>query len=483
MSDRPNILIFMTDHQRADTVLPEHPAITPNLTRLAEEGLLFTNTFCPSPHCCPARATFHSGLYPSRHGIWNNVCNETAINKGLNEGVRLWSEDLAEAGYRLFYTGKWHVSSLERPSDRGWEELTTRGFTPGEHTNPWEAYEKLAQQPEPTERGEGMILRPGYGPYTLYGSTGDVPNHNDELSADEAVEVIRKVAGDDTPWAICANTGMPHDPYRVPQRYLDLYDLDDVPLPPSYADDLSDKPRVYKRMRDMRFGQLSEREVREAKRHFWAQCTYLDELFGRVLEALDATGQAANTLVLYCADHGDYLGDHGLFAKGIPSFQGAYRVPAVMRFPKGIANPGRRVEEFVSLADFAPTFTELACGRADPELTGKSLVDFMQDRTPSDWRDEIHAQCNGVELYFTQRSVMTTDYKYVFNGFDDDELYDLRKDPDEMVNLAADPEYQQIKRELVGRMWRFARKEGDGARQSYITVSLAPWGPAEGFRR
>ena len=120
--DRPNILIFMTDHQRADTVLPEHPAITPNLDRFAQEGVMFTNAFCPSPHCCPSRATFFSGLYPSRHGVWNNVCNRQALSRGLNDGVRLWSQDLAEAGYEMHFCGKWHVSVVESPRDRGWTE-------------------------------------------------------------------------------------------------------------------------------------------------------------------------------------------------------------------------------------------------------------------------------------------------------------------------------------------------------------------------
>jgi arylsulfatase A-like enzyme len=190
-----------------------------------------------------------------------------------------------------------------------------------------------------------------------------------------------------------------------------------------------------------------------------------------------------NTVVLYCSDHGDYCGEHGLFAKGIPCFQGAYRVPAVMRWPGGIVNPGRRIDRFVSLADFAPTFSELAGRQPDGGLTGRSLMPFLRDEEPTDWREEIHTQCNGVELYYTQRSVMTADYKYVFNGFDQDELYDLRNDPHEMKNVADDPAYEQIKREFCGRMWRFAREQGDGATNSYITVSLAPYGPAEAFSR
>ena len=98
------------------------------------------------------------------------------------------------------------------------------------------------------------------------------------------------------------------------------------------------------------------------------------------------------------------------------------------------------------------------------------------------WRDDIHSQCNGVELYYTQRSVSTKEYKYVFNGFDRDELYDLRSDPDEMVNLASDPTYEGIKRQMCARMWRFAHQESDTAINPYITVGLAPYGPAEAFR-
>jgi arylsulfatase A-like enzyme len=248
---------------------------------------------------------------------------------------------------------------------------------------------------------------------------------------------------------------------------------------------MADKPAIYRRMRDMRFGQLSQREVREGIRHFWAYCTYLDDLFGRLLVQLEQIGQADNTLVLYCSDHGDYCGEHGLFAKGIPCFNGAYQVPAVVRWPKGIANPGRRVDDFVSLADFAPTFIELAAepgAATDRHFAGASLVPFLRDKRPPAWRDAIHTQCNGVELYYTQRSVMTRDFKYVFNGFDRDELYDLRADADELRNVADDPAYAQVVREMCRRMWRFAYREDDSAINPYITVGLAPYGPAEAFR-
>jgi len=479
---KPNILIVMTDHQRADTALPEHPAITPTLTRFAAQGLTFTNAFCPSPHCCPSRATFFTGLYPSMHGVWNNIANDMALSRGLKPGVRLWSEDLAQAGYRLEFSGKWHVSMEEGPGQRGFHERFVSGGRGTSHGAPWEHFKTLAQQLEPTERGEGQILRPGYGAYRLYGE-GNPTSHQHDLEAlHGALAALDDLKSSRQPWCLYTSFLGPHDPYIVPRKYLDLYDPDAIQLPPSYADTFEDKPNIYRRMRRQIFGQLSEREVREAIRHFYAYCTYLDDFFAQILEALDATGQAEDTLVVYCSDHGDYCGEHGLFAKGIPCFQGAYRVPAILRWPRGIANPGSRLAALVSLADFGPTFLDLAGIAADRHFAGASLAPFLRGAGPAAWREEIHTQCNGVELYYSQRSVMTPEYKYTFNGFDEDELYDLRLDPHEMANRAADPAYAEIKRDLLGRMWRFAYQQQDTLINAYITTGLAPYGPAEGFR-
>ena len=124
-NDRPNFLIFLVDQVQADVVDPSHPCLMPNVARLAREGIRFTHNFGPSPHCCPSRATFMSGLYPSRHGVYNNVNTASAFQRGLNPGVRLFSEPLKDAGYDLAYAGKWHVSDEETPADRGWWELST----------------------------------------------------------------------------------------------------------------------------------------------------------------------------------------------------------------------------------------------------------------------------------------------------------------------------------------------------------------------
>ena len=482
---RPNILIVMTDHQRADTVLSEHPAVTPNLDKFADEAVTFTETYCPSPHCCPSRATFHSGLLPIQHGVWNNVANCYAQSTGPAEGVRLWSEDLAAAGYDMPFAGKWHVSSTETPKDRGWRQLSATSVRMRTKADDWARYRETFDKGDTGEgadgkRGEGQILRPGYDTYTMYGARKGTDT-DDKVAAD-GVKALGELAGADKPWAMFLGLHGPHDPYRVPQRFLDLYDIEKIPLPPSYADRMEDKPRIYQRMRQMRWDQLSEREIREGVRHYWAFCSYLDDLFGQVLAALEASGQADNTLVMYCSDHGDYCGDHGLFAKGIPCFRGAYNVPMVVRFPAGVKNPGRRADQFVSLADIGPTFLELAGIATDRSFSGRSIVPLLADTTPPDWPDEMFHMCDGVELYFTQRAVMTKEHKYVYNGFDFDELYDLRADPHEIKNLADDPAYEQIKRDLVRRYWRFAKREGDRVLSRYITISLFPYGPQEIWR-
>lgn len=479
----PNILIFMSDQERADVLDPAHPCITPNATRLSEEGITFTETYCPSPHCCPSRATFFTGMYPSKHGVFNNVGNPTALNLGLNDGIVTFGELFRDAGYRTAFSGKWHVSAEENPADRGWEELHVTAGIGSFMQQTMEYFEQLEVDDSP--RKHGQIKRPGWGDLQLfdaYESTGNIgyEDHEDYLVAKAACDALPDLAESDQPWVLYVGTFGPHDPFIVPTHYLDMYNLDDIPLPDNYHDSLADKPAIYRRMREQYWGQLSEVEIRDAIRHYWAYCTMVDDLFGCVLDTLEETGQADNTMVLRVSDHGEYCGNHGLFFKGVPSFKEAYHIPAIVRFPDVITSPNTQVDEFVSLADFVPTFLEVADVEQPDNLSGRSLMPFLRDDTVNDWRDAHYTQLNGVELYYSQRSVQTKSYKYVYNGFDMDELYDLQADPNEMVNLANNADYDEIKRELVRKMWRFAKQEQDERIfNGYGTVAMAPWGPGD----
>ena len=481
--DRPNILIVMTDQQRADSCPPWSRAKMPIVEAFAKESVGFSRTYCPSPHCCPTRASFFTSLYPSEHGIKNNVLNEQRLATSFKEGVALWSDKLLEVGYGLYHTGKWHACKGKDPQDFGWQQGTSYqlGTTSEHNGKSWSDYERIADENSDAPRQEGEIVRPGYTNWQTYGIQTE-PDIDDKCAA-EAVERIKALADNKDPWCYFVGLIGPHDPYVPPKELLDLYDPEDVQLPSSFRDDLKDKPNVYRRLRSQIWDQLSEEETKECLRHYWAYCTKMDQLFGGILKALEDSGQKEDTLVVFCSDHGDYAADHGLWCKGIASFDSAYRVPLFIRYPAGVKNANRVEDAFVSLCDLGPTFLEAANISYDSDqYTGKSLMPFIREESrPPNWRESICFQCDGVELYYTQRVITTDKWKYVFNGYDFDELYNLEEDPNEMENLSEQPGYEEIKEALIKQLWKFARSVNDTPINPYITVGLAPFGPTGAF--
>ena len=482
MGRQPNILIFMTDQQRGGTVIPGDPrkAITPNLDRFRSGSVTFTQAYCPSPHCCPSRATFMSGLYPSQHGVWNNVNVGNALSRGLFDGVRLWSEDLKDAGYRLDYSGKWHISDVEGPADRGWNEqrVTAAPRKKPEnrpYTYEWNRYTEKKYYSRPGEpRLPGTLPKTGYYTYRHYTATENP--FSDKNVVESGIDVIRSRSGNDAPWCQFIGTLGPHDPYIPPPEFLEQYSLEDITLPESFADEMGDKPGFYRRTRDI-FGKLTDEEHRTAIMHYLAFCSYEDYLFGKIVDALEESGEIDNTIVMYTSDHGDYMADHKLWCKGVPCFRGAYHIPLVVRWPRGIAGPGRECDEFVSLADFAPTFLQAAGIKAERNFAGQSLIPLFRDTVPEDWRDTMYTQTNGNELYAIQRGVFTREWKYVYNGFDYDELYDLKNDPGEMVNLANKSEHRDRVNDMCTKMWHFVKDHDDTCINPYIMVRFPPVGP------
>jgi len=525
---KPNILIFMTDQQRACSVLPDDPykAITPVLDEFRKDSVTFSRTFCPSPHCCPSRASFMTGLMPTQHGVWHNVNVTNAITRGLKEHVRPWSVDMAEAGYRMRFTGKWHVSNHQPPTDYGWND------GPVDHPVPTpEEQEERARRHEMkrlreravgdagTSRGRAQILRHGYVPYTHYG-TNENP-FNDRTVVNEALGVLDGLDGAE-PWCLYVGTLGPHDPYIPPQRFLDMYDGMEFELPDTFDDPMDDKPALYRRTRD-RFNQLSREEYKEAIKHYLAFCSYEDWLFGLLVDKLKERGEYEDTIILYVSDHGDYLGDHGLWCKGLPSFLSNYHVPAILKMPGG--DNGVVRDELVSLCDFGPTFLEMAGVESPVEFAGQSLVSLLtpeprnvvsenpakrvlcrepcrepdrhgarqgvrhglqtpeepeiahEARLKPEWRDALFFQTNGNETYGIQRSVVTDKWRFVFNGYDYDELYDLENDPGQMKNIASDPAYEAVKKEMYTRIWEFGLAHEEQMINEYIMTAMADYGP------
>lgn len=498
---RPNILIVMSDHHNGYALGSEAasggrpPAQTPVMDRLAREGLSFAETRCTTPMCAPSRAALMSGLYAHANGMWNNNHTPAAMRRDVYPDVRMWSQNLREAGYRLRYTGKWHVSDVRSPAAFGWEEpdpivLSGQAQAAGQPRHPRdEPYRPRPREiqltPPPPRGGRQGALehalyqeREGWPRRVLYGTSTTPPEETrDGRLTTRAVELIEEQASWDEPWCLYVGWQNPHDPYIAHERYLRRYDVRDIPPPPNFDDDLRDKPNIYRRLYEQLWGHLPWEEFAQMIRHYCAMITFLDEQLGRLLEALERTGQAENTLVIYTSDHGDYAGAHRLFAKGVPAFDEAYRVPLLMRWPAGIAQPGRRIEAFTTLLDLGPTILELAGAAPLEECHGRSLVPFLRGQTPAGWPDVFVGEFLGHENFYTQRQVRTRTHKYVWNAFDYDELYDLRDDPYELKNRQADPAYAEVKRELVAHLWRWAQATGDCINNAYPLNAILPYGP------
>lgn len=496
MARRPNILIVMSDHHNGYALGSEPGAAikTPVMDRLAAEGMLFTEMRTTSPMCAPARAALMSGLYCHANGMWNNNHTSAAMRVDVYPHVRMWSENLRDAGYRLRYIGKWHVSATRTPSHFGWEEpgLVVGSDEHGGQRDPRAAavpYSESLVPASPARRSERATRnqqlvnalyqeREGWPRRILYGTTTTPPEElRDGRLATRAVQLIEEQAGWQEPWCLYVGWSNPHDPYVAHERYLRQYDLDTIPRPESYGDDLRDKPNIYRRLHEQLWGHLEWREVAQMIRHYYGMVTFLDEQLGRILDALHRTGQTEDTIVLYTSDHGDYVGAHGLFAKGVPAFDEAYRVPLLVRWPAGVRRPGRRVDAFVTLQDIGPTLLEAARAAPLENIHGRSLLPFFRGDTPADWPQEFVGEFLGHENFYTQRQVRTRTHKYVWNAFDYDELYDLTQDPHEMRNVQAEPTYQEVKRDLIGRLWRWALATDDIINNAYPMNAILPYGP------
>jgi Arylsulfatase A and related enzymes len=339
---RNNVLVFMTDQQNADTInCKDNPAITPNVDAFLKEAMLFNEAYTTSPHCCPSRAAFFSSLYPSMSGVWNNVEVDNALSRTLYDGVKLFPEVLKEEGYNTIFSGKWHVSAYEGPGDRGFDKVLSEyisnygRYVPEnkQRYNDWEHFYSKKENICFRDRNDkdkefGEILRPGYPEYHQFGECRDP--FDDEMRVNLACEEIRNYDSDKPFFLYMGATG-PHDPYYPPQRFIDMYKDVEIHLPDTFDDPMTDKPALYRRTRDC-FALTREEHI-ESIRRYMAFVSFEDYLFGKLIRTLKEKGIFEETYVLYVSDHGDYVGAHGLWAKGLPCFREAYKICAAMSGP------------------------------------------------------------------------------------------------------------------------------------------------------
>ncbi len=422
---KPNILFVMAD-QLAARFLPfhGHPLVkTPNLSRLAAEGVVFENAYTTSPLCAPARATVMNGLLPSRTGVYDNAAE-------FPSSIPTWAHYLRLAGYKTCLSGKMHFVGPDQL--HGLEERLTTDIYPADFG--WTPDWRLRQERiDWWYHNMTSVLQPGIAEIT----------NQLEFDDEVAFQAIRKIYDyvrfeAEKPFCLMASFTHPHDPYAARKKFWDLYRDEDIDLPKTPRLDRSALDPHSQRLYDvsaMDDYTVSEADLRAARHGYYANISYVDDLIGQMISALEATGKLEDTVIVFTSDHGDFLGERGLWYK-MSYLEPSAHVPFIIWSPKRF--PARRVKEPVTIADILPTLTAIAnngmATLARP-VDGRSLypllIGGMEDPNGTAWGEYL-AEGAIAPLYMLRRGP----WKFIHSPVDPDQLYNVDDDPEERTNLA-----------------------------------------------
>jgi arylsulfatase A-like enzyme len=475
MSNRPNILFLMTDQMQGRVLAPDHPCQTPNFDNLAAAGVRFTRAYTPNAVCSPARASLMTGLLPHNHGVLTVTHTVDADQSELRADEPHWAQRLSAAGYRTGYFGKWHVERTYDLDRFGWQQSASEGSEPLRRLE-GEAAERVNTGSFSLE----MHLEnpPGYERQRFYGVT-DVPPERRRVGirTELALEFLDGALAANEPWCCFVSVIEPHDPFICGEEAFALYDVDSIELAPNVHDDMSDRPGIYRKAARSWDG-MTDRQHREAAACYYASISEIDQQFGRLIDRVKAAGQLEDTIIVLTSDHGELLGAHGLYCKNFTASEEIYNIPLILAGP-GIRR-GEVADARVGSHDLCPTLLELTGSDGIDSPDSRSFAEVLRDPwgAPADFQTG-YAEYFGVRMALTQRVVWDGQWKFVFNGFDFDELYDLAADPYEMVNLASNPQYRDRLRWMTKQMWDVVTRTGDHSllNSQYPILRVAPYGP------
>jgi arylsulfatase A-like enzyme len=438
---RPNVLFLCADDQRPDTIAAlGNPVIrTPHLDRLVREGTTLTRAIVAVPICVASRAEILTG----RDGLTNGKAD---AGFSVRDDATMWAEALRDAGYETCYTGKWHTSG--KPSQRGYTRIAgyygSGGGARLPPTNPidWKGMAVTGYTNWVLQTEEERFPELGVG------LTPDIS----ELFADAAIGFLREAR--ERPFFLHVNFTAPHDPLFEPSRYRAAYDPATMPLPVNFAPQHPfDHGNYFGRDELQLHWPRMPDETRRDLAVYYAVISHLDEQLGRIVAALEETGQLANTLVIYSADHGLAMGSHGLRGKQ-NMYEHSVGVPLIIRGP-GIP-VDRRTAAQCYLRDLFPTVCDL-CGVAIPEsVQGRSLGPVLRGERERVY-DEVFAHFRD-----SQRMIRTDEWKYVvYPQVGYAQLFHLPSDPHELRNLVGSTEHAAVRDDLRRRLteWRLERSD------------------------
>lgn len=437
---RPNVLLLYTDQQRFDALGVVNPRVsTPNLDRLAAEGLCFTHCVVQNPVCMPSRASFLTNRYPSELGIYDN-------GVPLPQELTTAPHVFARCGYTTANMGKLHFLPHANRDHRTLHP--DYGFThleisdePGCYPD---AYYEWVRQRDPQAldliscglppaaqswrrvipTDDSVVHPPERFPKEPIPFRADSALTHTAFVADRVRELIRTHT--DRPFLAIGGFYSPHSPWIAPQEFIGQYNLADMPVP-RFPEDIG-------RQRDA--DHYSDDELRKAHQGYWAMVSEVDHHVGSILEELDRQGLADDTIVVFTSDHGELLGDHLRYGKGAPGWDACSRVPLIVRWPHGIRNPGQRVDGIVEAIDVIPTLLRACAIPVPPEFHGQPLdlsaekIDTGRSSALTEMRD-----C---------RALRTRRFRYTLFRDGRETLHDYQNDLPEYTDVSDEPGYSEV---------------------------------------
>ena len=433
MAYKPNILVIMADQlaPQALSFYGNKVCKTPHLDRLAAQSVIFDSAYCNFPLCVPSRASMVSGRLTPKIGVWDNACELPSSQPTLAHHLR-------HCGYRTVLAGKMHFVGPDQV--HGFNERTVTDIYPSEFD--WVADWSAGPSFVPSATGMNGVVEAGPAVRTLQ-------EDYDEEVAHCGVQAIYDLArrGDDAgPWAQIVSFTSPHTPFVAAKEYWDRYDPDSIDLPgvprlPFEELDYASRALYFAHGRHRH--KVTEADLRRARHGYYAMISFVDDKVGQLLAALEASGQTDNTVVIFTADHGEMLGERGMWFKQ-SLFEWSARIPLLISAPARYAP--RRVKEAVSLVDLLPTLVDIGGGAkiALPH-DGESLVPALNGGTG---RDIAICDYSGIGPCVPTRMVRKGAYKLIYTHCHPDLLYNLETDPDERTNLAGDYAFAEVLKSL-----------------------------------
>ncbi|RKU28668.1 hypothetical protein C6497_07865 [Candidatus Poribacteria bacterium] len=446
---KPNILLLMTDQQRWDAMGCSGGWVnTPNLDRIASEGIRFTNCVTNSPVCVPARLSLATGLYPHNTGVWNNQKHR------MSPDTSTWMQAVRDAGYRTSLFGKTHLhphsGDLRKKVDLmnayGLDDVDEIGGPRAnmktlshmtaiwEEKGIWNAYKKDYQE---RFRTTPHLVRPS-------------PNgleYDADVYVGQQAKKYLKAYNRDEPWFCWVSFGGPHEPWDTPEPYASIYDSKEMP-PAITRPPIGDRPRGrLDQLKGKRKPNFELGDVAKMRADYAGNVTLIDDQIGEILEAIQERDELENTVIIFCSDHGEMNGDYGLIYKS-NFLNGAVRIPFIVRTPDTIRrdNTNRSCDTPVEWIDIGPTLVEYAGGHIQHQQFGKSLSPIIND-------NEIVHREYAISEISREIMLLNQEWKIALNTDKTPYLlFNIHDDPNEINNLAGKPKMKEIERKLKSRI-------------------------------